>query len=52
MHAAGVSYFIFNTATLIDAAKTTQDLTPCITTALAASRHLRARRVDIVRGAT
>ena len=30
------SYFIFNTAELIDAAKTKQDLTPCITAALAA----------------
>jgi len=30
------SYFVFNTARLIDAAKTMRDLTPCVTAALAA----------------
>ncbi|HLK74952.1 MAG TPA: hypothetical protein VKU77_15040 [Streptosporangiaceae bacterium] len=30
------SYFVFNTADLVDAAKTIRDLTPCITAALAA----------------
>jgi hypothetical protein len=30
------SYFVFNTADLVDAAKTIRDLTPCVTAALAA----------------